>query len=378
MRVSVLQDNLLRAIGTVIKAVDSRPTLPVLANILLKTEDARLMLVASNLEMSIVTYVGARVDQRGAITLPAKLLQELVANLSRDRVDLTLDAAIHTVNVRCGTTSTNMKGIPATEFPPMPDIIHDWAIRMPGKDFKQSIAQTLIATAHDDSRPILTGICVRAKPDDEQPHVTFASADGYRLAVKHVACEHSLDPKKEYVIPADALAHVARLVEDDQEVTITLGEGMATLQFGSTQVTVQLLEGRFPDFDAIVPKTCSTQASIYVDDFRAGVMRVAIFARDSNDKVTLLAKPPQPGDGAPGELRLFGVSAERGDAETLHNCGGEGEPLEAAYNYLYLKHAAEVIGSERLLLESNGATHPLVLRPDDSNNYVVVIMPMNL
>lgn len=378
MRVSILQDHLLRGINTVIKAVDSRPTLPVLANIMLKTQDARLMLIASNLEMSIVTDIGARVDHPGAITLPAKLLQELVVNLSRDRVDLTLDAAIHTVNVRCGTTSTNMKGIPATEFPPMPDAVDDWSIRMPGKDFKQTIAQTLIAVAHDESRPILTGICVRAKADDEQPHVTFASADGYRLAVKHVACEHRLLLNKEYVIPADALAHVAKLVEDEQEVTITIGEGLATLQFGSTQVTVQLLAGRFPDFDAIVPKTCTTQAAVYVDEFRAGVMRVAIFARDTNGKVKVLAKPPQPGDGAPGELRLFGYSAERGDAETLHNCGGEGEPLEAAYNYVYLQNAAEVIGSERMLLESNGAAHPLVLRPDDSNNYTVVVMPMNI
>lgn len=378
MRVSVLQDNLLRAIHTVIKAVDSRPTLPVLANILLQTEDARLKVVASNLEMSVVTYVGARVDRPGAITLPAKLLQELVANLSRELDDLTLDAATHTVNVKCGTTSTNMKGIPATEFPPLPDNDDTWSIRMPGKDFKKAVAQTLIATAHDDARPILTGICVRAYSFGDEPHVTFAAADGYRLAVKHIQCDHSLPAKKEYVIPDDALAHVAKLVGDDQEVTVNLGESLATLAFASTRVAVQLLAGRFPDFDTIVPKTCSTQVMIYTDEFRAGVQRVAIFARDNNGKVTLLAKPPQPDDGAPGELRLFGVSAERGDAETLHNCGGEGEPLEAAYNYLYLQTAAEVIGSERLLLESNGATHPLVLRPDDSNNYVVVIMPMNL
>lgn len=377
MRVSVLQDNLLRAIHTVIKAVDSRPTLPVLANILLQTEDARLKVVASNLEMSVVTYVGARVDRPGAITLPAKLFQELVVNLANERVDLTLDSAIQTVNVKCGTTRTNMKGIPATEFPPLPDNDDTWSIRMPGKDFKKAVAQTLIATAHDDARPILTGICVRAYSFGDEPHVTFAAADGYRLAVKHIQCDHSLPAKKEYVIPDDALAHVAKLVGDDQEVTVNLGESLATLAFASTRVAVQLLAGRFPDFDTIVPKTCSTRVMIYTDEFRAGVQRVAIFARDNNGKVRLRAEP-QPGPGEPGELRLFGVSPERGDAETLHDCGGDGETLEAAYNYVYLAAAADVLGAERMVLESNGSKHPLVIRPEDDSLYVVVVMPMDL
>ena len=114
MRVSILQDQLARGLSIVSKAVDSRPTLPVLANVLLMTEDARLKLVATNLEMSITTYIGAKVDRPGAITLPAKTFAELVNNLSPERVDLILDTATQTVNVRCGTTNSNIKGIAAT------------------------------------------------------------------------------------------------------------------------------------------------------------------------------------------------------------------------------------------------------------------------
>ncbi|MBK9747384.1 MAG: DNA polymerase III subunit beta [Chloroflexi bacterium] len=253
MRVSILQDQLARGLSIVSKAVDSRPTLPVLANVLLMTEDARLKLVATNLEMSITTYIGAKVDRPGAITLPAKTFAELVNNLSPERVDLILDTATQTVNVRCGTTNSNIKGIAATEFPPVPES-QDPDVVLPAKTFKSMIMQTVYAAAREEARPILTGLYTEFSGDV----ITMASADGYRLAVRTARLDERVPKNRVMVIPAKTMAEVARVITDeDKEIGITLPEGRDGVMFyyESTVITSQLLEGKFPDFGAIIPKT---------------------------------------------------------------------------------------------------------------------------
>ncbi|MCA9912442.1 MAG: DNA polymerase III subunit beta, partial [Anaerolineae bacterium] len=157
MRISVLQENLAKGVSTVIKAVESRPTLPVLSNILLEADEARLKLAATNLQMSITMWIGAKVDVAGSITLPAKTLADLVNNLSPERVDMSLDTSTHTMAVRCGATKSNIKGIDADEFPP---IAHGEQadVVIEGSVLRDMILQTAFAAAKEDNRPILTGV----------------------------------------------------------------------------------------------------------------------------------------------------------------------------------------------------------------------------
>src|SRR6266508_2124643 len=156
MTTSVLQDKLAKVLSIVARPVENRPPLSFLGNILLTTEDARVKLAATNLEMSITTWIGAKVEQEGAITLPAKTLADLVTNLSPERVDLSLDTATQTVNVRCGATVSNIKGIDASEFPLVPQG-GDADVTISGKTLKDMINQSAFAAAKEDNRPILTG-----------------------------------------------------------------------------------------------------------------------------------------------------------------------------------------------------------------------------
>ena len=198
MRVSILQDQLARGLSIVSRAVDTRPTLPVLANVLLATEDARLKLAATNLEMSITTYIGAKVDRPGAITLPAKTFTELVSNLSPERVDLILDPATQTVNVRCGMTNSNIKGISAGEFPPVPEPSEPDVV-LPAKLIHDMINQTVFAAAKEDNRPILTGLYTHF----EDNVMTMAAADGYRLAVRTAKLETNFSEPRTLVDPGE-------------------------------------------------------------------------------------------------------------------------------------------------------------------------------
>jgi len=375
MRVSVRQENLAKGLSIVGKAVENRPTLPVLSNVLLATEDARLKLAAMDmgLGMSITCWIGAKVDQAGAITLPSRTLVDLVNNLSPERVDLLLDKATQTMNVRCGATVSNIKGIDASEFPMIPEDTQGDVI-VSGQVLKDMIAQTVFAAAKEDNRPILTGVYTEFNGN----MMTMAAADGYRLAVRTTEIEQRFDKKLSLVIPARALAEVARIISDeDEEVSITLpGErDLVLFHMKNTDVSSQLLEGKFPDFGAIIPRTYNTSSVVYTSDLLRACKRAEIFARDAAGSAQLMVKPPK-GPGEPGEVVLVGKSSERGDNTGMIDASVEGEPLETSFNIKYLIDALNVISDERVVLQSNGSANPGVLRPENRDDFIYIVMPM--
>ncbi len=375
MQLSVLQENLAKGLNIVGKAVDSRPTLPVLANILLEAEDARLRLSATNLEMSITCWIGAKVDEPGLITLPSKTFVDLVSNLSPERVDMDRDEATQTMHVRCGATKSNIRGIDATEFPLVPTGGEN-DVTVPAKVLKEMINQTVFAAAKEDNRPILTGIYTRF----EDNVMTLAAADGYRLAVRTTELEQSFEEPVEMVIPARSLGEVARIISDeDDEVTITLpGErDIVLFHMQNVDVSSQLLEGKFPDFSAIIPQSYNTATTMYTTELLRACQRAEIFARDSAYSGKLYVKPAS-GPGEPGEVMIAGKSAERGDNEGMIDASVEGEALDISFNIKYLIEVLRVINEERVVFQSSGSANPGVLRPENRDDFVHVIMPMSI
>jgi DNA polymerase-3 subunit beta len=373
MKVSVLQDKLARGLSIVGKAVENRPTLPVLGNVLLATEDARLKLAATNLEMSITTWIGAKVEREGAITLPAKTLADLVNNLAQERVDLTLDAASQTVHISCGATNSNIKGIDAGEFPLIPQG-GEVDVTIPGKLLKDMINQTVFAAAKEDNRPILTGVLTQFDGNV----LTMAAADGYRLAVRTTEIEEQFGKRVDLVIPARALSEVARIIGDEDDVvTITLPKERDVVLFHlkHTDVASQLLEGKFPDFAAIIPRSYVTSSVMYTSDLLNACKRAEIFARDSAYSAKLHVKPAA-GPGEPGAVTIVGMSAERGDSEGMLDASVEGETLNISFNIRYLIDVLNVMSDERVVFESNGPANPGVVRPENRDDFVCVIMPM--
>jgi DNA polymerase III subunit beta len=375
MRVSVLQDKLAKGLSIVGKAVENRPTLPVLGNVLLATEDARLKLSATNLEMSITTWIGAKVDQDGAITLPAKTLGDLVNNLSPERVDLTLDTATQTVNIRCGATNSNIKGIDASEFPLVPQG-GDADIVISGKVLKDMIAQSVFAAAKEDNRPILTGV----KTQFDGNVMTMIAADGYRLAVRTTEIDQHFPKPVEIVIPARALGEVGRVIGDeDDEVSITLPKDRDIVLFHMkhTDIATQLLEGKFPDVTAIIPRGYVTSSTMYTSDLLAACKRAEIFARDSAYSAKLVVRPAS-GPGEPGAVTIVGMSAERGDNEGMLDASVEGEQMQISFNIRYLIEVLNVLPDERVVFESNGPAAAGVIRPENRDDFIYLAMPMSV
>lgn len=373
MIVSVLQENLAKSLNIVTKAVDSNPPLPVLANVLLETEDSRLKVSATNLEMSITMWIGAKVEQSGSITLPARTFSELVSSLSRERVDLRLDAATHTVHLRCGVQTSNIRGIDADEYPP---INHNESadLHIDGETLREMITQTAFAAAREQNRPILTGVYLQL----DGQSMTLAAADGYRLAVRTTEISETFAEKQDMVVPSRAMNEIARIIEDDQEIGIALPaqRNSITVFAPNVQISSQLLEGRFPDFASIIPRAFVTSTVLYTNDLLVVCQRAEIFARDNANSASLSVKPAQ-NPGEPAEVLIVGKSAERGDSEGMLDATAEGEPLDISFNIRYLIDVLRVIKEERVVFQSNGPENPGVLKPENRDDFTHVIMPMS-
>ena len=373
MIVSVLQENLAKCLSIVNHAIDSSPPLPVLSHVLLETEDSRLKVSATNLEMSISAWIGAKVEQAGSITLPAKTLSELVNSLSRERIDMRLDSSTHTIEMRCGVQTSNIRGIDSDEFPPI-NHLESADLHIPGSTLKEMINQTVFAAATEMNRPILTGVYVKL----EGSTMTMAAADGYRLAVRSSEMAQPVEETLDMVIPARAMNEAARICEDENEVGIALPGDRNHITFLSPNVVItsQKLDGRFPDFAAIIPRSFATTTMLYTSNLLAVCRRAEIFARDNANSSSMVVRPAS-NPSEPADVRIVGKSAERGDTEGAAEATAEGDPLDISFNIKYLIDVLNVIKEERVVFSSNGPENPGVLRPENREDFTHVIMPMS-
>ncbi len=373
MKVSCLQDNLAKGLGIVGRAVSTRSTLPVLANVLIATDNGRLRLSATNLEIVITCWVGAKVQEEGAITLPARTLTDLVNALPQDQVDLTLNEMTQTVHVSCLRTQANIKGIDAQEFPLVPDPEEANQIRLEADVLKQMINQVSFAAATDDARPTLTGVSTRF----EGSQVMMAATDGFRLSLRSAHIPGYVEEPFSVVIPARALTDVARVISDDLEaVYISLPKGRNQIIFNMDNVILvsQLIDGTFPDYSPIVPTSHNTRTIVNTAEFRKACKTADIFARESSNTARISVEP---GDGmSPAFATVVATSVETGDNEAQIEASVDGQPIEIAFNVKYMTDVLNVVETPQVSLETTTAMEPGVVKPVGDNDFVHIIMPM--
>jgi DNA polymerase-3 subunit beta len=368
VKLSVMQENLARGLSVVSRAVSSRTTLPVLANVLLRTEDAGLKLTATNLEIGITYWVPGKIESDGATTVPARLLTDLVGSLpAAERVDLELKAA-DTLELRCGPFETHVKGIDAEEFPAIQTAGERPTTRIGQGLLRRALQETIFAAASDEARPILTGVLARFEGD----RVTFAAADNYRIAVKTIS---TLDPVAEtsVVIPARALNEAVRILADtDDPVEIVLAQARNQILFHLEGVDLvsRLIDGQFPNYQQVLPASHSTQAIVDRADLLKAVRPAALIASSSANIVKLQVAA----DDSSG--MTVTANAEVGDYEGQVDAAVEGDGTTIAFNARYLNDVLTNVEAERFAIQLNGPLSPGVFRPVGDDQYVHVVMPV--
>ena len=373
MNVSCLQEHLAKGLGIVGRAVAVRSTLPITANILLSTEEGRLKLAATNLEIALSCWVGAQVEEEGAITVPSRLLIDFVNSLPSEKIEMTLAPRSRQLKLACARNQATMSGVDADDFPPIPTVEDGASLELDPQDLHSAISQVIISAATDDSRPVLVG--VNAKMEGDQ--LTFAATDGFRLSVRHLTLSSAVPEPLQVIIPARALAELNRLLPEETEpVQMTLNSTRTQVLFRlkNVELVAQLIQGTFPDYSQIIPKDHTSKVTIDVAEFLRETRTAAIFARDGSGIVRLQFTPGE--DVAPGKMTISARAEEIGDNLSELDAAIEGEGDKIAFNSKYLQDYLGVLEGGRVTLEMSGPSRQGVLRPVGDDSFVHVLMPM--
>ena len=383
MKLTCLQENINRGLNLVGRAAATRTTLPITNNILLATDEGRLKLVATNLEMAISCWIGARVEEEGAITVPARLITVFVASLPSEKigkknekeaetVDMKLSPNGKTMELKCARFEARISGVDACEFPPIPKVEEGIGTRVDAEALRQCINHVVFAAAVDESRPVLTGV----NAEFEGNVLTLAAADGFRLAVYKLPLLDPVEKTTTAIIPARTLGELNRLVSDFQgAVTIRLNTGNSQVLFriDDIELVSQLIQGTFPKYSQLIPQSYSTRAVVDVDQFLRATRTASIFARDGSGIVRLMVAPGAKANH--DKLTISARSEEIGDDIGEIDAAVQGEEAKIAFNGKYLMQVLDVL-RQQVALEITSPSSPGVFRPVGADNYIHVVMPM--
>lgn len=361
MKLQVTQENLNRALGTVARVANARNPLPVLANVLIRADNNRLSIAATNLDIAITQYVGAKISNEGSITVPARLMQDFIGTLPGGVIDLNLDDAQLHISTEQYTSVIN--GIVADEFPVMPTIAggSSWTVAAPL--LKKALQQVVFAASNDESRPVLTGVLLHTIDDK----LYMAATDSYRLA------EKDLGPNKTPVnllIPATAMQDLLRILGDaEDEVKVTHDDQQVRFQVGDVELVARLLEGKYPDYRKLIPQSFAVTATVKRADFINVTKVSSLFARESAGSVTVEV------DESTGKLSIRSIASQLGEntATATGTMIGSGS---ITLNSRYLLDALQALTTDEVVFGFNGKLEATLLKDASNATYNHIIMPL--
>jgi DNA polymerase III subunit beta len=371
MKVSCSQEDLSKGLAVVGRAVATRAVMPITNNVLIATEGSRLRLSATNLEIAISCWIPATIEKEGTVTIPSRLVTDFVNSLPSGRIDMALSPRSKSVELRCARHEAHISGLDPADFPAIPKITDGLNVKVKPSDLRLAINQVVFAAASEESRPVLTG--VYAEFEGEQ--LTLAAADGFRLAVRKVSLAKHVDSKIAIIIPARSLNELTRLISEQEEpleLIVNSQKSQVMFRLRNVEMVSQLIQGTFPNFSQLIPKSHTTKAVVKLSEFLRATKSASIFARDGSGIVRLQIMPR---DGK-GKIAVSARAEEIGDNLGEVDATVEGEEAKIAFNSKYLMDVLGVLSKEEVALETTTSSSPGVIRPVGDESYIHVVMPM--
>ena len=367
MKIKISQFDLLESLKVVSRAVSGANTLPVLGNIIIRAEGKKVYFAATNLELSITTSREAVIKNEGAITIPAKILTSYTSLLKKDEdIELTVTDGT-TLEVKSKTSRTKIKGISADEFPAIATVDSGIKLELDAKDFRDSVHKVAFSAQENSSRPILAGVYFSTEKDK----LIMAATDSYRLSEKISKLGRDVE-KTSCVIPVRAVSEADRLVGSAEKVNITIDKNQVMFTVGNTHLTSRLIDGQFPDYTQIIPKSALTKIEIPKSEFELAVRRVSIFARQNNQHMKLEAQ----GDG---NLLISTDATEIGEDKTTIPVKVDGSSNAIALNADYVLDILGALASEDcIIIELDSKMSPAVIKGAKTQDFVHLIMPLKM
>lgn len=364
MELTVTQENLSKALSNVGRVASSKAGLPILSNILLRTDGNRLLVAATNLEIASTHLIGAKIVTPGAITVPARLVTDFVSSLPKGTIDIKVTN--DHLKLSSGSYSSTINGVVADEFPELPTVDEMSSIQysLSTADFKQAVSQTIITASNDAARPILTGVYWHS----HEGFLYLAATDGYRLSERRLV---KTDSEVAAIIPTTTLQEVLRNISDDiDQVEVLFDETQVRFRVGESEIISRLIDGNYPDYRQLIPAESETSVTMDASEFVRITKIAGLFARESGGGVTLTA------DNEQQTLAIHSIASEYGE-NTSHSAATVTADGQVTLNSRYLSEALSVVDGTTVEFRFSGKLAPCVLTAKaDDVDYKHIIMPL--
>ena len=364
MEVVIDRDAFLKGLQMVQNIVEPRQTLPILANVLLEAAGDTVRLTATDLEVGARVSVPAKVGAKGSITVSARKLAEIVKELPAAAVALKVSENV-TVTLRCGGATYRMVGLAPDDFPPVvPASPQSW-VSIEAKVLREMLTQTSFAVSHDETRYALNGVLFAFQGKD----VRMVATDGHRLALSNRSLGQGV-ASATGIVPRKAVTEIMRVIGAGEEVQLAITENQFVLQMPNFVMTARLIEGQFPNYEAVIPKAHPGRLTTARGGLSAALRRVSVMAEERNKPVKLALSP--------ASLKVSASSQELGEAEEILDVEYAGEEMVIGFNSRYLLEAMAALEKDQVVLEIKDAQSPGVIKSVEGEGYCCVIMPMRI
>lgn len=367
MKAKILRSNFSKALNQVAKIVGNRTTLPVLNNVLISFENGKIKFSATDLEIGITTQIIGKVEEEGKITLPARILTEFVSNNKDESIDINIENLAATL--KSDHFEAKIMGISEDEFPTIPTPTKDCLIKINKKDFLDALKKVSIATATDETRPVLAGVYFHFL----ETELVLAATDSYRLAEKKIKLENSIAETKA-IVPNRTINEVIRLlgtIDDKEVVSIYLDDNQISFKLMDTFVISRLIEGAFPDYNQIVPKEYKIAIKAKLSDIASAVKMASLFAKDSaNNNIKIKIEE--------GKVLILSIDTQAGNTKSELNAEVTGDNIEIAFNARFITEGLSVVSDQEVILKLNTGSSPGLIHSQKDKDYTYIIMPLKI
>ncbi len=364
MEVVLDRDQFLKGLQMVHNIVEPRQTLPILANVLLEAEDETIRVTATDLEVGARVSVPAKVASKGAITLSARKLAEIVKELPAAGLTLKVGESA-AVNLRCAGVNYRLVGLASDDFPAVVPAAPPAWLTLEAKTLREMLAQTSFAVSHDESRFALNGVLFVLQPKE----IRLVATDGHRLAIANRGVGHGLSGVTG-IVPRKAVTEIMRVLGSTEDVQIAITENQFVMQMPNFVMTARLIEGQFPNYEAVLPKNHPGRLAIKRTALVAGLRRVSVMAEERNKPVRFSLTP--------GTLTLAAASHDLGEAEETLEVDYAGAELTIGFNSRYVLDALAPMETDDVVIELKDSLSPGVMKSAQEEGHCCVIMPMRI
>ena len=370
---AILQKNqFLKALTHVQNVVERRNTIPILANILIIAEGVGLKLIATDLDIELIEEIDAKIEKGGSLTAPAHLVYDIIRKLP-DGCDISIqsDNEGRFISVEAGRSNFTLPVLPADEFPTMSGNELSCSFNMPAADVRALIDRTRFAISSEETRYYLNGIYIHSTESNGAPVLRAVATDGHRLARVEMPLPEGAGQMPSVIVPRKAVVEIRKLIEDNEsDVSISLSESKLCCTIGNTVLTTKLIDGTFPDYERVIPTGNDKLMNVNCRELAEVVDRVATISTEKSRSVKLQIKTRT--------LVLSANSPESGTAREELEVQYDSEDLEIGFNSRYLLDITNQIEGENIEFSLADPGSPTIVRDQDDNTSLYVLMPMRV